>query len=484
MEKIMDAKKWRNLIVAIAIFVLGWILPGMGTITKEGMFALGAMISLVFAMATGVDAWFVLLAIFAFAFNKNLSVTVDLFPGIFGNYILWFIVLCFWYVSAVAKTGFLDFFTSKLLKLKIATKGYYWLMATLCATAFIATGLTQASIAVLSVMLGVLRKLQKEFDMKLNNPWVIATGFGVCMCVEFGALLMPFNNVFFMYAGFLSSTYGWINNTNAVAYTLQQLISAVVFIAATILVTKYLIRPKLDAAKLGSTVLVDGDVKIKFDKAMGAVIATIIILVVIVGIPSLVPATSIVNKIATRFNITGAFAIGCIILSLVKNSKGERCMDFLKIASGSTNWTMLFYIGAIIYVGNFISEPDAGIIAQIATWCRPIQNLSPILLISALGILAAILTNATNNMVVALMLAPIGYSVLGMDSPMATVFTVTLICCSIPGCALPSGSTMGAVLHTQNDMFTTGKLIKYGYPLAIVFAIGQCIGFIVTRNFY
>ena len=484
MEKIMDNKKWRNLIISVAFFILGWVMPEVGTITKDGMFALGCFVSLIYAMSAGVEAWYVIFALLIFGIKKSLSITSTVFPAVFGNYILWFIILSFWYMGGVAKTGFLDYITRKFLSIKVTRKGPYWLMTTLLVSTFVAVALTQSILAVFFLMMAVLRGVQKTLDMKLNDPWIVATGVGIGFCCVTGSVFMPFNFSFFMYGGFMASTYGWVRNVNAGAYTIQQTVAAIVAIALRVAVTKLIIRPKSDFSRLTSIELTSEDNEIKFNKAMGMVVVTIIILVVVVGLPSLVPQTSWAFRFFSNTGITAAFAVSCALLMFVKNAKGERCLDFGKMLQENTNWTMIFYIGAIIYFGNFISEPDAGIMAQVAIWCGPLSNLSPFLLICILGLLANLLTNATNNMVVALLMAPIGYAVVGLDSPLSQALTVMVVVSSLTAVALPSSSTVGIMTHAQKDLFSPGRIMKYGYAFAVLCFIGQFLGLLITQGMY
>ena len=484
MEKIMDTKKWRNLIISVVIFALGWIMPEIEPITKDGMFALGCFFSLIYAMASGVEAWYVILALLVFSVKKSLNITSEVFPAVFGNYILWFIILSFWYMSGVAKTGFLDFITKKFLSTKITMKGPYWLMSTLLVSTFVAVALTQSILAVFFLMMAVLRGVQKNLNMKVNDPWIVATGVGIAFCCVAGSLFMPFNFSFFMYGGFMTSTFSWVSNVNAGAYTIQQTVAGIVAITLIVAVTKLIIRPKSDFSLLTNIELTSEDDNIKFDRAMSAVVVTIIILVAVVGLPSLVPQTSWAFRFFSNTGITAAFAISCAILMFFKNSNGERCLDFGKMLQENTNWTVIFYIGAIVYLGNFISEPDSGIMAQIAAWCRPLSNLSPFLLISILGLLTILLTNATNNMVVALVMAPIGYAVVGIDTPMAQALTVMVVVSSLTAVALPSASATGIVLHSQKDLFSSGPVIRYGYVFAVLCFIGQFVGFLFAQGMY
>ena len=483
MEKIMDSKKWRNLAIAVIIFALGWVMPGMGAVTKDGMFALGSMISLIFAMASGVEAWYVLLLIITFSIKNKLNITQNVFPEAFGSYIMWFIILSFWYMAGVAKTGFLDFITKKLLGLRISRKGPYWLMSLLFVSAFVATALTQSVLAVLFIMMAVLRGIQKSLDLKVNDKWLVCAGVGIGACILIGSVYMPFNFSFFMYGGIMAQTFGWVRNVNAGAYLIHQTVGGVIAIVLMVVVTKYIVRPKLDFASLSGLELTSGENQ-KFDKSMGVVIITILILVVAVGITSFLTVGSGLFDFFSRFGITAGFALSCVLLMFIKNSKGERCLDFGKVLSENTHWSMLFYIGAIVYVGNFISAGESGIMAQFASWFTPLRNLSPIILIGILGILANLLTNATNNMVVAMLLCPIAYSVLGMESSLAQAATVAIIVGSLSGNALPGSSTVGIVQHTYKDLYTSGKFIAYGYLFAILICIGQLIGLLLAQGIY
>ena len=487
MEKIMDGKKLRNLIISVALFALGWVLPGMGNVTKEGMFILGTFVSLIYAMASGVEAWYVLLLLLVFGFKNGLNITTQLVPTVMGNYIVWFIIFTFWYMAGVQRSGFLNFITRKLLGLKLSQKGPYWLMSLILIATYVAAALTQSSIAILFLMLAVLRGVKDQLDLKINHPWLVAVAVSVGLLCFVGGLFMPFNFSFYMYSLIVASTYSWAPGVNAIAYTLHQLIAGGVVIALMVAVTKFIIRPKLDFGKLAEIKLTEGEEegKIKFDKAMGAVVATLVVLVVVIGLPSIIKdQTNAVYKFLSNANITAGFALSCAILMFVRNKKGERCLDFGEVIQKATPWAMIVYIAAIIYLGDFISQPDYGIMAQVAVWCAPLGKLSPVLVISLLGLLAILLTNATNNIVVALLLAPIGFAAVGTTGPLAAAMVVMVVCGSLTTVALPSGGTSAIVLHTQKDLFTPGKLILYGYVMAIMYAVAYIVGYVITQGLY
>jgi hypothetical protein len=150
----------------------------------------------------------------------------------------------------------------------------------------------------------------------------------------------------------------------------------------------------------------------------------------------------------------------------------------------NTNWMMIINISIILWLGDIIGAPSSGIMSQIGLWVAPLSNLPPLLLIGVFGLICVLITNATSSFLPLFMLAPVGISVLGHDPRVATMMLVMIVVIAFSGCALPSGNTIGIMLHMQKGLFTPGKVIKYTYCMTLIVVITQFIGMLVTQFLY
>lgn len=490
MERTQPAKKnigkaQINLIISILIFLLGCLLPGMGQITKSGMLVLGFLISAIYAWVSGVDAWFPILLLLAYSQLSGLSFTTDLMPAVFGNYMIWFILFCFWYMDGIQRSGLLNYLTYKLLGLRAASKGPYWLMTLLLITSWAVSALTQAVSAIMVLMLVILKNISDNLELPKYNAWTACCGVGIVVASVVGTLVMPFNVTFYMYSGLVGGSAGWANDLNMGIYTLQQVLASVFMIALLVAVTKFIIRPKVDFGRLSNLHISGENGSVRFTRPMGYTLLTVLVLLLVVSVPSLAPQGSVLYNIFNRIGLAGAFAICCIILALTKGEDHEPLFDFKEKMQSATNWNMFFYLAVLFYVSNLMNDAGTGISAQISTWCAPLTSLRPVLLIAILGLIAVIVTNVANNFVTCMIIAPIGYAVLGTSGIYSDLMTVMVIVCSYIACALPISSFGGIALYMQKDvMFKSNQLLKYGYLFSIIGYIGQLLALLICKNFY
>jgi di/tricarboxylate transporter len=333
-------------------------------------------------------------------------------------------------------------------------------------------------------MLGILKSVSNNLKLEPYNKWTVSVGVSMAVVCCVGNVMMPFNMTFHMYGGLVGGAFGWVNDLNMGIYTLQQLIAGIVLIILCLLVTKFLIRPRVDFSALNNLEIESESGAIKFNKTMSGALLTIVVLVIVVSIPSLVPQESIVYKIFNLIGISGAFAISCIILAFTKDSNGESLVNFADKLQKSTNWSMIIYLAVIFYIGNLMSDAGTGISEQIAVICKPLGALSPIILISLLGLICVLVTNVANNFVTCMILAPIGYAVLGFDSVYSDLMTVMVIVCSYIAVALPTASFGGIALSMQKDMLKSGQILRYGYLFSVLGFIGQWIGLLICQGMY
>jgi hypothetical protein len=94
------------------------------------------------------------------------------------------------------------------------------------------------------------------------------------------------------------------------------------------------------------------------------------------------------------------------------------------------------------------------------------------------------ITNVTTAFVPLFMLAPIGLAVIGADSPLVQAMLATIIVIAWTGPAMPTSNMAGVMLHSQVNLFTSGKVIKYAFIMSMIVVITQFIGLLVTQGMW
>ena len=483
MQRINNKRTLVDAGLGVLIFFVGYFIPGIGVITSAGMFVLGAFIAILYGFVRNISGWYALGLMILYSVLSRQNFNNAFFPQLMGNNMVWVLVFVFWYAASLQSSGLLKYLATKILGLKIAKRGPYGLMFVFLIATWISSVVTQSVMAPLILMLGVLKNVAEELEIEQYCTWTVITGVGCGLCNIVGCIVLPFAATPLLSFSLIQATLGTQVRPEFFPYFMQLLLTSILMIAAIILVTKFLIRPKVEMNNISELKSLNaGDVKLT--KPMKWCILSLIVLVLILMLPSLLPASWAFVQLLNQIGIIGAFGIALIICCFARDEEGGTLFNFANKAQLSAQWSLILTFALLFFLGGILNGEDTGISLFLVNIAKPFSSMNPLLLICALCILMTILTNVINNFITILVVAPIGFVVLGFDSVYTAIFTTMAMLSSSIAIALPSASTSAIVVHAEKEMFKTSQLMKWGYLFALISVVLGCGVMYITKGFF
>jgi len=472
-EKKKLDKKIKDLLVVIAILLAFTLLPAPGAMTKAGMIVLGVFFSVVYSWVAKSGAWLTLLALFYFAMITGTNFGASLVASL-GNMNVLILILALAFVGCMKDTGMAKFLTSKILALPFAKKGPYFLQATLFLAAFLTGALSQAVPAVLAILFAILHEATKKMGLPEHSKYAVMTGVGIASATGLGVVSVPYSYVIPMFRALIGSV-GLVADFNILVLNLVMICGFVGGSALIMIFTKLIIRTKFDMEKFKEMEI--GGTKVEFSKQVGWGFAAIGVLLIGMALPLLVSGSeSVILQRIELIGPAGSFALAIILLCFAPDgkTKGKNIFDFTEKMRANTEWTIIWNIGVIIFIGNFMNNAEmTGIPTFIGTVFRPLTMVEPLLAIILLGVIANILTNLMSTTVLMMILGALAVPIAGGD-PVLTAAAIVMIIAGTDGAiAMPNASFTAVFLHSQGHMFKPRDLVGFGYISATLVNIVQ-----------
>lgn len=470
MKKENAKRKLRETLIGVALVLIGYFMPALGPITKTGMLVIGAFAAVLWGFLKNIGGWYALIIIMLHSILTGASITNTVIPAVLGNGTLWMVIFVFWFAAGLQNSGLLNYIASKILRIKFAQKGPYALMFVFFAATWISSAVSQAVVAPLILMLGVLKSVSQELGLEEDNKWTLMTAIGCAVCNVLGYIALPFAATPLYVFALMQATMGITVTPSYVGYITMITATSILTMIAVVLVTKYLIRPKVDMSGIGNVKALTMDVKLT--KPMKLAILALVIIALMLMIPSFLPADMWIVTFLNNFGVCGAFGIAMIIMCFAWDENGNPAFDFGAKCASAASWDMLLPFAAVSYIGLMLNSADTGISAGLAALAQPLAGLHPLLLIAILCVFMVVLTNVMNNFITIMVFAPVGFAVVGYDTPYAQLLVVMAMIAANLALAFPSGSTAAMVLHGE---YKPGQVVKYAYPLCI---LGTLLGIV------
>jgi len=467
----------KKIILAFVLFAIGIILPDIGMITSFGWCVIFSFAALIFCNINRLPSWITAVMVLIYCIVNQVSFVRTMVSAWFGNLSIWILFTALWFCAGLRESGMVDFLSNKILSLKIARRGPYWLMFIIMLTSFVAIAITQSYMPIMILLLELTKGIKEKMKLKETNAWVIFTCIGICIGAACGSATVPW--------AFMSQSMIAIYNSmglvdfNVLMMCVIMVLAWAALTAVFIAVCKYIVRPEIDASIVDSFEVERNKQYTSAEKrALWAAVAAIAVVIVILTVPALLPADSLVCTIANSLSTHGAFIIGAIIFCLTPHPKkeGQQIMTFEKEGHEAINMNMLFSMGAALTIGAYLSDDSVGLTSLLSSLCTPLYSvLGPVGFICLLGVLAGIFTNFSNNLLGIYIFGAVGCTVFAGQPEYLSMMSVVVLLCSNMALALPSGSGPALVIHGRNDIMKTSKIISWGFLFSIVAVVFICI---------
>ena len=454
-------------LIIIAVFCIA---PPVGAITPEGMRLVGLFIAFIYGFAITADAWPALLTIILFPIT-GLVDFIDVLGLSFGGDTVFFILLSLILVEYMEVSGAAKYIATWLLKRKVLV-GHPWrLLAMILFICWLISSFVNA-IAGMMLTWVFLYSMFDQFGYKPFDKFPSVILLGTCAVGGLGLSTLPWgNNSIVILDAFTTQTGIDVNYFTYMGFSIPY---GLITIFVYLLVCKFIFRIDVTPLKeFDPSTLSSESQTLNAEKLIAML--SMIALVLLILIPSCLPADSAIVAISNKFGLSGKllliFTIGHII-----RIDGKPACNFPKLAKEGIGWKLMMIVSSIMVFSTLIGDEKTGISVFLRESIGPFfENRAAGSIIIVVTIITIVFTNFMINKIVAVLMISMTMPIiisLGLD-PIQFVCLYT-VACTI-AFMLPSASQSAMVLFSNTDWIRTKDVFKYGLPVIIAMGISIVI---------
>ncbi len=476
MSTVVEAKKktpvmyWVHTAITLLFFFGFGQLPAIEPLTPMGMQLVGVLLGFIYGWTTVGMIWPSIVGMIATALSGAVSMKDVIMNG-FGSDTTVMILFILIFAAIIAEAGL-----SKYLAMWMITKkvffGKPWLFSLVfLLAAYILSALT-STVATIIICWGLLYGIFAQLGFKAKEKYPTLMIIGVVYAATLGLSSLPFKAVPLAVMGVYTKLSGiTIDFMDYVCFTIPL---GILSIIAYILLCKFVFRPDVGALKtLNEHTFKEEDRNLTLDKVQKIIFGFLLGMVILLLLPSLLPATWAITQLLTAIGSTGI--IMCIVAVMVMiKVDGEPLLDFRQMAIKGVQWDVIVLTAAVMPFANAFIADETGVKQFLLGALSPIfAGKSEFIFILLVVLLTIIMTNLCNNGVTGVLFVMITYnfaSAMGMNP---TVIAVLIIFCIHLAILTPAASPMAAILH-GNGEWIVGKDV-YMYGTVAIFITGVLI---------
>ncbi|MBQ3119715.1 MAG: hypothetical protein IJC12_02500 [Peptococcaceae bacterium] len=457
--------------IIIIALVLGFgFLPPIGAVTPFGMKVLGGFLGCIYAYTVGIIMWPSLFVMFYLAFIQGTTFNAVI-ASAFGHQSVWMIAIALVFCAGLSKCGLLTTISQWLLSKKIIKKGPYYFLASIWGITWILGVITMAPIPTFIMMVQMAHELMEQVGVKKYSAYSNLLICGLAVFAYVGGSIFAFTGMtLIVFSTFISS--GWTDTISYFNYTLYTLAVTVVFFASSLIITKFVLRPRIDFDITNLTLT--SVKKLSLTQAQKIALICLAAVIVLLFLPSFLPAESAITSAINKIAFPGAAIIVAIVLSFTPKESGskEHVMELDEEFKNSFNWNQIMLLATIFIFSSLLTSPTTGITDLLMSLTAPIfAGHSAFVTLLLLVLAACIVTNCLNNMVTVALLTPIAITYAGTAGLDVNLVLAAYGLIITQGCALPSGSAVGALLHSNTDLIKSKSIYGYASLYTLILAV-------------
>lgn len=440
-------------VICAAFCLLFRFVPPVLGLTELGMGIIGTFIGAVYGWVLIDMLWPSIMALIGIGLSIGMQ---QMMAGSFGSLTVVALIVCMMVVGVAMKNGAFTWLAMKLLTNKaLAGKGYLTLFLI-----FILAWLTGSfnPIIMCLIFCAFLTSMFKQCGIQKNDPLVLFTFLGVAYQLMRGQILLPFMGTGLTYLMAYNNMFPDLPMPIG-SYLIMMIIMGIIMAVVYLALMKFVFR--VDVSALSNYKNEQGVPQATKEQKTALILFIVFLLTMIAMVFAPEPIRGFLNQ----FGIVGIPMILGALVPLLRTEKGEPLGNLNELLH-MCDWGQIMMVGYIMIVSTQMMLPETGISAAIANLFKPFMSLPPMVFIIVVMILATILTNIANNMLVTVLCMPFlvtfGASI-GMN-PIGMVCLLFII--SEFALATPAASPVTAVAFGQ-DMVTPSAMSKVALKLII-----------------
>lgn len=448
------------------IFGFGMLEP-FGALEKLGMQVLGIFIGLLYGWTFIGFIWTSLLGLLALGFTEYAAMDKVLNEG-FGNIQVTILVVFIFILAAyLDKIGLSTFIANWFISRKIVA-GRPWIFSFILLIGCFVASQINMFVAIL-VFWGIIYIIADKFGFEKYDAWTTFMVMGVVVASAIGGCVLPYKLVPLAMLGVYSAVTG--GEINFFQYVCFSLPITVLIMVVFVLCGRLIIRPDMKELKNLSVDFVKKEDLVLNTKQKTAFIYMVIFIILMLA-PGAIPAEWAVSKFLDQIGIVGVVML-MIVFMFWTYFDGQPLMNFKKMANQGVGWDLFIIFAMVIPFASIFTNDATGIKAFMLQALTPLLGgHSPMVFIFLVMLLACILTNVANNMVIGAALIPVIYAI-GSSMGINIMAAVAVLIIVINLAFITPAASPGAAMIFSNDWVRSKDIYKF----AAIFVV---CAFIVT----
>ncbi|MGL4737926.1 MAG: SLC13 family permease, partial [Cellulosilyticaceae bacterium] len=391
----------------------------------------------------------------------------------FGNPLAIMILYVIILTGAITHEGVCDYIARWFVTRKIIN-GKPWVFTFMIFLgAFILSSMTLTT-ATIFIFWPILYSMFAMFGIKKGDQYATQMLVGIVMSAVFGFASTPFKGIL---PGLLRNFEKVTGLTiEYLPYMAFGIVISLLSMVGIVLLMKYVFKPNVAPIQEVHTEMFNKNPLPPMNRRQKILVVGLLAFIGWVLLPSLLPAGPIKAFFGSSQN---GIPILVVIFCCMIKVDGKPVIDYNAIVAKYMSWSVVFIVAAGSTVVDALTAEETGITLWLQQTVTPLLEGKTLLVFTIIMmVLAIILTNVCNNMVIGMLFIPIIFlftQPLGISPTPVTVMILYVICLAI---VTPAGSATAAVLHGNRDWLTPKDIYKYTIiislmTLLITFIVGQ-----------
>lgn len=467
------------IIMLIIIFGIGHLEPP-GSLTPLGMKLSGIFLALLYGWTVSDLFWPSIIGLVAMAFSGMYDTLAQFWQLSFGNETVVFLLFMFGFTEVLTEVGLVNYIANKMISFQfLNNRPWLFSFVFLFATYLIAYINMFAAIL---VPWSIFYIIADKFDFKPYEKYPTLMIIGIILASVIGGCVMPYKPVPLV----IMRAYTQLSGVEAdlFKHIIFALVLTIALLIVYVLICRFLFRPDLKELKHINVDFVDQSALILNTKqkiVLGFFLAFIFLMIA----PSLLPKTGLLYAVIHQLGIAGCTMVLVVLMTIIPY-QGEPLLDFTKMSAQSINWGIFMTMAFVLPFTSIYTADATGVKPFILELIGPVLNgLPPVLFLVVVMLVATILTNFMNNMVVGALLTTVICSLVSsMDMDIAPILGILIICASL-AIVTPAACPNAAVMFANKKWCRTSDLYKYcSITVILLFLFTMTVGLLWANIVY
>lgn len=480
----VSARTLMHSAIGVGIMIFFRFLPlNLPEITDIGMEVLGIFIGTLYLWTTVDPGWASLMSIAMLGFS-HFAPMPQLLQQCFGNATL--VQIFFLMIMSGALVYYkITAYIGRFFLTRKFSNGKPWVLTfVICTGSFFLAAFVNTFTAIF-LFWPVLYGMFDEVGYKKGDalPRIMLTlvvvsaliGFPVAPFMQNGLALLS------NFAAITEKMMGAPVQVNNAAYISVAIIMGFCMITGCILFSKFVLRPDTKKLQNFDVNLMNRNPLPPMSLQQKLVGGGFVVLVLSMLLPSLFPTLPGMAFLGANSNGLALFATALLAALIVKD---KSVLDISEVLKNNFNWPSYFIIAAAILIGSVMTNESTGVSAFLKVILSPIfQGLSPFAFTIFLLVMAGILTNLCNSLVIGMILQPVVVTYcLETGAAPQPIVTLLIIFVLLSAAITPAASPFAAILHSNKEWVPTKYVYMYTIPFVLIeLAIVMIIGLPLTN---